>query len=228
MSYIDELIELNNIKRKQLTPENLKMYEKVLVYLRTEWKLSNRHTEEVLNDLLDHLLESQRNGVTTEEFFGDNPETFAKDLVEELPEENKRSLMSFVSSLFLISLGFLVFAYGFSNMIISFFHKPQVSENLIGFVTGYLIGFMLFLLFLNYLLKAIQKDEFQPEKNWFNKVMNFLFLWFICAIIFAAFILPMVLIKVGPSIFIPWYIAMPIGVIIILFGRYALNRYNEE
>lgn len=223
MSYTDELISLNNVKRKKLNNENLEMYEKILTYLRAEWRLSDRYTEEVLNDLLDHLLESQENGMTTEEFFSDDPEQFAKDLVAEIPEHSKRNAFIFIAALFFISIGYLTLANGFAEMIISFFNKPQKSFNLLSFVIGYSLMFIMFLTTINYILKELQKEEFKPESSKRNKILSFLFLLLISSLVFAAFISPLVFIKIGPEISIPWFYALPIGAVIIFIGRYLLK-----
>lgn len=68
-----ELIKLNNKKREKLNEENLKYYEDMLVYLRLSFLKSEQETEELLNELLDHLLEAQEEGKDFTEVFGDDP-----------------------------------------------------------------------------------------------------------------------------------------------------------
>lgn len=63
-----ELIKLNNKKREKLNEENLKYYEDMLVYLRLSFLKSEQETEELLNELLDHLLEAQEEGKTSPRF----------------------------------------------------------------------------------------------------------------------------------------------------------------
>ena len=60
----EQLAELNFEKRKELTKENLKYYEDMLLYIRLSYDKSEQETEEILSELLDHLLEAQKEGRT--------------------------------------------------------------------------------------------------------------------------------------------------------------------
>ena len=77
MITIKELIKSNNEKRELLTEENEKYYSNLLVYIRSRLSLSDRSTEEVLMELLDHTLEGQVEGKTAEKIFGEDPKSFA-------------------------------------------------------------------------------------------------------------------------------------------------------
>lgn len=81
-----ELIKLNNKKREKLNEENLKYYEDMLVYLRLSFLKSEQETEELLNELLDHLLEAQEEGKDFTEVFGDDPKQYANELLGEIPK----------------------------------------------------------------------------------------------------------------------------------------------
>ena len=74
-----------NEKRKELTEENRKVYEDMLTYLRLSYNKSERETEEILLELLNHLLEAQKAGKSAEEIFGPDPKRLAKQIVGELP-----------------------------------------------------------------------------------------------------------------------------------------------
>ncbi|WP_347862474.1 hypothetical protein U0355_04750 [Salimicrobium sp. PL1-032A] len=54
-----EMIKSNNEKRKELTEENREYYEDMLLYIRLSYSKSEQDMEEVLAELLDHLLEAQ-------------------------------------------------------------------------------------------------------------------------------------------------------------------------
>ncbi|WMT20250.1 hypothetical protein [Parageobacillus toebii] len=57
-----DLAVLNNEKRKQLNEHNRNYYEDMLVYIRSHLLLSEQQSEELLMELLDHLLEAQKHG----------------------------------------------------------------------------------------------------------------------------------------------------------------------
>lgn len=46
-----DIIEQNNLKREELTPDNLKVYEQVLMYLRCDLSISERVTEVTLKEV---------------------------------------------------------------------------------------------------------------------------------------------------------------------------------
>ena len=54
-----DLIELNNEKRKLLTTENETAYSDMLIYIRLA-KVPEYHAEELLIEILDHLIEAQQ------------------------------------------------------------------------------------------------------------------------------------------------------------------------
>lgn len=66
---VDMLIEENNRKRELLTPENEKYYDDMLIYIRLQWRLSEQQSEEVLMEILDHLLHGQEEGKTAKDMF---------------------------------------------------------------------------------------------------------------------------------------------------------------
>lgn len=86
------LIEENNRKRKLLTKENEAYYDDLLVYIRLQLILSEQQSEEVLMEMLDHLIEGQNEGKTANDIFGDDPLTFADEVIEQLPREKKEIL----------------------------------------------------------------------------------------------------------------------------------------
>ena len=51
----EELVKLNNEKRKTLNDENTKYYEAMLLYIRTSFRKKEVETEEILAELLEHL-----------------------------------------------------------------------------------------------------------------------------------------------------------------------------
>ena len=57
-----QLVGENNDKRKRLSTDNNRLYDDFLIYLRTDLRIAEHDTEEVLMDLLDHLLEGQEEG----------------------------------------------------------------------------------------------------------------------------------------------------------------------
>ncbi len=105
---VEEMVALNNERRLQLNEENLKYYEDMLIYLRTS-RIPQRRAEELLLEMLDHLLEAQREGRKAQDVFGDDPQKYCQEIVASM---EPRSLVSFPRyafiSLILLYIGFIV------------------------------------------------------------------------------------------------------------------------
>lgn len=90
-----ELIKQNNEKRELLHVNNQVYYEQLLMYIRSRLLLSEQKTEEILMDLLDHLLEAQEDGKSAQDVFGDDPKAYADEVIEQIPDEEKRDMVKF-------------------------------------------------------------------------------------------------------------------------------------
>ncbi|MFK4996838.1 DUF1129 family protein [Bacillus sp. N9] len=94
-----KLIEENNRKRELLTPANEAYYSDMLIYIRLQLTLSERQSEEVLMEMLDHLLDGQQDGKTAKDIFGHDPKAYADEIIEQLPKEKNVRLSRFCSEL---------------------------------------------------------------------------------------------------------------------------------
>ncbi len=101
---VEEMVELNNERRKQLNDENRKYYEEMIIYLRMS-SVAQRKVEELLLEMLDHLLMAQQQGRTAKEVFGADPEAYCKEVVQSL---DKQSLFYFPRFAFIFSVGLYV------------------------------------------------------------------------------------------------------------------------
>lgn len=105
---VEEMVELNNERRLQLNEENRKYYEEMLVYLRMS-PVEQRKVEELLLEMLDHLLIAQREGRTAQDVFGDDPESYCKEVIQTL---DRQPLFHFPRFAFIFStvlyVGFLL------------------------------------------------------------------------------------------------------------------------
>ena len=85
-----DIIELNNELREQLNKENLAAYEDMLTYIRLSSNKSEQQTEEVLLELLEHLLEAQKSGKTAKDIFGEDIKQYCDELINEIPGEKSQ------------------------------------------------------------------------------------------------------------------------------------------
>lgn len=105
---MNEMVALNNEQRSQLNEENRKYYEDMLVYLRMS-PVPQRKAEELLLEMLEHLLEAQRQGRHARDVFGDDPKSYCEDIVRSM---ERQPLFSFPRYAFIfmivLSVGFIV------------------------------------------------------------------------------------------------------------------------
>lgn len=96
------MIAINNERRKQLSKENRAYYEDMLVYLRTS-RIPTKKSEELLLEMLDHLLTAQEEGKTAEDVFGTEPKAYCEEIVETFgrrPISFKRYMLMFSIGLY--------------------------------------------------------------------------------------------------------------------------------
>lgn len=225
-----DIIEQNNIKREELTPENLKVYEEVLMYLRCDLSISERVTEVTLMDLLDHLLEAQMHDVTTEEFFGDDPKQFAKDLVAEIPKESKRNMWMFTASIFFLLFAIFRGISGIADFIVvNLLHRDNEidlgAELLANFLTTVMIAIIIFGIF-----KFLQKTAFEDEskETLSQKIKIFLVVWIMMIIPFLISTFVPKLLHIGPLIEVPWYINIGLAAAFYLLYKLLFNSSRND
>ncbi|MFJ5715616.1 DUF1129 family protein [Neobacillus sp. NPDC093127] len=116
-----QLIEINNRRRSELTPENEKYYSDFLIYIRLQFFLSEQQSEEVLMEILDHLIDGQNEGKPASVIFGDDPKEFADEIIRQIPNEDKKNVGRLISGIALNLAGLLLMIRGIILLIISFF-----------------------------------------------------------------------------------------------------------
>lgn len=103
-----DLIKQNNELRKQLNPENKKYYEDILVYIRVNLT-KEEQTEEILLEILQAILDAQKDGVSAQAFFGKNPKEISDAILAELPNESEKYWSKLFFIFFLILLQYNLF-----------------------------------------------------------------------------------------------------------------------
>ena len=144
---VKELIKQNNEKRENLNEENKKYYTDLVLYIRTKLTLSEKLAEEVLMEMLDHLLEAQEEGKTANQVFGENPQTFADELIEQLPEEEKRDMVKFIGQLAFSLVGWFLVTRGLVLLLFSNF--VDVSTTVYIIPTLIIFGLLAGIVFLS-------------------------------------------------------------------------------
>ncbi|ANU22850.1 DUF1129 family protein [Planococcus donghaensis] len=208
-----ELIEENNRKRELLNVENEKIYTDVLQYVRTDLRVGEQAAEELLMDLLDHLIEAQENGKEAQDLFGNSFEAYADELIANMPAENKRNILVLFSTGILGLAGWFALSYGIINGMISIF-TPVDNEFALGSVFLILLSLILVgILGIFVIFRVIRFSVFKPKVNeWKVYVLSGLF-----GMVGFAFVVGVGLFfdGIGPVIQIQWWVLLLAGLVLL-------------
>ncbi|UUZ91892.1 hypothetical protein LJK87_41425 [Paenibacillus sp. P25] len=93
---LKEMIHENNRLREELSAENREYYEEMLVYIRSS-DIHQRKAEEPLLEMLQHLLEAQREGRSAVHVFGDQPARYCQELAAAAAEAGMVRTVAYAS-----------------------------------------------------------------------------------------------------------------------------------
>lgn len=219
-----DLVELNNQKRKELTKENLKYYEDMLVYIRLSYDKSEQETEEVLSELLDHLLEAQKEGRTANDVFGEEPKEYADEIIGELPKMVTKQGLKFSVMIILYFLAaYTIFEAVFSVISHYLLNVDSLTKEIFvgSFTIKTIVSVPIAFLFLYLIIRYIRWTCF---KN-INKVKQFFLLWLFGVFMFAIFLgLIFITPELGPKLEIPFYVGIILGIILYFAARLTSKR----
>ena len=220
-----ELIKENNVKRDLLSEENEKYYSNLLMYIRSRLSISERSTEEVLMEMLDHLLEGQEEGKTAAEIFGDDPKEYADELIGQLPKEKKRDLFQFGTQIVTNMLGWFLMIRGLVIVIISQFKEVDNSIYLYSSFALFCTILIAGVLGIWMIFKMISKTVFRKSaKEWKISVLVGLGGAVLAAGVMATGYFYK---EQGPTMPFPWYWSIIIGGVLWLISR-VIKRNAED
>jgi uncharacterized membrane-anchored protein len=209
-----KLIEENNQKRELLTPENEAYYSDLLIYIRLKFTLSEQQSEEVLMEMLDHLLDGQKTGKTAKDIFGDDPRGFADEIIEHLPKEAKRALIPFLGGIIGNIVGWLLIIRGVLFLVLSQFTELKTSVYLISVLAMSVViaGFVIFTVV--YILRIVERSLFKEKRS---TRLDTIKVGLVGAIGMAVVLLVTKLLpEIGPSYDFSWWASLLVGGVILL------------
>lgn len=182
----EELIQDNNKKRKELTKNNLYYYEEMLVYIRLSYDKSEQETEEVLAELLDHLLEAQAEGKTAEDVFGNKPKQYANEIIGELPKAVTKKRLGLIA----MGILYLLATYTVFTAVIKII--GYYVFNLGGITNEFFLGSLAFKTTVSILIAFVLVFSVIQYLRWasfkkISKVKEFFLTWLIGSISFGVF-----------------------------------------
>ncbi|WP_068786304.1 DUF1129 family protein [Paenibacillus phocaensis] len=216
---IQELIQENNRKRELLNKENEKYYSGLLIYIRTSFHKSEQETEEILMEVLDHLLEAQGEGRTAEEVFGDDPKAYAQEIAGELPTALPKEMIKLIAMTGAIFLGFFSFTTGLLGTIFSYgfgmgntVYRMYLGSLAVGAAGSVLVVY----LFCAAILRYLRWSAFRTG----NRRLEFAMLFLISGGTFGLFLAGLYFMpSFGAPLEIPVYGFIIIGVVLYGVGK---------
>lgn len=179
-----DMVELNNKKRELLTPENEAAYGDMLVYLRIS-NVPEQQMEELLLEILDHLIEAQTENKNAYDIFGDDLQSYCDELISALPTQTKLEKTSLIG--FAISL-LLAIQFGI-DAIVSFFiltfgnNADQLTP--VFSIPGTTLSVSIIILGILFILYLLKRYSFDQKMNWKRRILfGFAFATPFCSAVF--------------------------------------------
>ncbi|WP_404430348.1 DUF1129 family protein [Sutcliffiella horikoshii] len=220
------LIEENNKKRKLLSDDNLKLYEDFLLYIRTDLRVAEHEGEELLLELLDHMLEAQHEGRPAKDLFGEDPKAYADEIIEGLPREKKRDTIPFITTILLNLMGWGAINVGLVYLILAQFVEVKDSISISSLLTIFIPVLLSIAIGIKIIFALIRSTLFQEKKShkkayWKAGLYG---AGSFALIMLLAWLKP----DFGPSVQIVWWINVLIGLVLILSGKFIQRQFNTH
>lgn len=158
---IKQLIAENNEKRKGLNGENLAYYENFLTYIRSHLFKDERATEEVLLEIVDHLVLAQEEGKSAEEVFGKNPKELADEVVENIPAEPFQYLFLFGVELMTTLLACFSVVVGVMDLFTG--QSKTIYTGNVLLIIGTFMALLALVIWIS--MKMLKEESFHPTKS---------------------------------------------------------------
>lgn len=213
-----DIIKINNQKRDELNEENLAHYEDMLLYIRLSSSKSEYDTEEILLELLEHLLQAQEEGKRAKDVFGYNLKEYCQEIIEEIPNETRKKQLRFATYIILYFLAIYSFISGISGFGLYYMFNIGSAMTTVSIGSGIatiIIDLLILYLIIVGILKWLKSSVFTNKKQ--NKWIEFLQIWGFSVVSIGVFVLVIYLMpSFGPIISIPTISFAGIGIVLYL------------
>lgn len=158
---VKKIIAENNEKREILSTDNKAYFEDFLTYTRSNFLKDDRAREEVLLEMLDHLLLAEKDGKSAETVFGQNPKELADDVIENLPTEPFKYVFAFGLELIATLLACYTIVVGIMDMITAQAKTIYLGNAII--MVGILLATLAVLIYV--IFYYLKKESFEKTKS---------------------------------------------------------------
>ncbi|TDM04678.1 DUF1129 family protein [Macrococcus carouselicus] len=223
MHTAERLLNELHYKEQQMNPDFQSGFSQISRYITTDFSLSHHQSLELLNDLADHILESQASSTTALQFFGDDLASFADELVEELPKEKNKFKLSLISGAILNSLTLLSICMMIVELFVTFTSSGHYEFYLMAVIIASITFMFGMLGSLFTLLKLSHLEEFKNSRFTFLKELPIYLAGGIT--IFGAQMIYKNM-KLGPKIHLDWYVYLILAVIATIIAYMCSKKVD--
>lgn len=183
----------NNIREKEILPENQEIYTDMIVYLRVA-DMNEYNQEKVREDIINMIVDGQNRGEDIKAVIGENYKEVCDGIIEEMPKKTRKEKVMEAISLTLN----LLWIMGLISVIISFASGSVSEENGWKYqcTIGYFISFIAIGIIANLIVYCIGKhtlDNKDVDKA--SKIKEIIFGWIICVVAICVVMAPTLLLK---------------------------------
>ena len=176
-----QLLEENNRRGEQLTPENQKILVDIVAYLRGS-SASTYQQELVHRDILDMLQEGEARGQTAAQVIGEDYQAFCDEILTELPKRNMKQHIVYALSTVTLSAAGLLSIW----LVFRLFEAPFQNSHFtpwLPMTLGQLLGGIMLIAYSYGLVEHICRNSFEDRDPSRLQVISF----FVCIGLFFIF-----------------------------------------
>ena len=155
-----QLLEENNRRGEQLTPENQKILVDIVAYLRGS-SASTYQQELVHRDILDMLQEGEARGQSAKEVIGEDYQAFCDEILAELPKRSAGQQTVYGLSVVSLSAAVLLAIWLVFGLFTAFFQGPFTLW--LPVKLGQLLGGILIIAFSYGLVEYVCRTSFEDR-----------------------------------------------------------------
>ncbi|AGX42941.1 hypothetical protein [Clostridium saccharobutylicum] len=227
MSSVSLLAKQLNKAAENLSVENRKIFDDIIIYIRTS-NLKERDAEEFLQQILDSFLNAQQQGVSIESMIGT---TDIRHYCEEIVNTYKSSY-NFLSrsSQYIMYTGIFIVILSFTKYILQKLTPILFKTHELNNFTFYLdfnlqliIQCLIVIPFSVIILASLKKTCFKGTSK-FSKVKEYFTYWMICVLLICTWIAIFKFVDETVIFSLNIFIVLSIGSVIYFIGNYFTEK----
>ncbi|WP_165981061.1 DUF1129 family protein [Macrococcus lamae] len=196
-------------KLQKLTSENRKIFLNVANKIKFNYAKSETAADIVIEDMLDHLLEAQSNGMHAQQFFGQNYQEYAEEIIEELPDTKPIDKLWHFAFIVCLTLSSSLLPFSIIEMIRYLVTGKHIMLHSISFTLNTALFIILLIILISFTLNSMKNNAFREKKSMFIFIVIFSLMVSIPLVLYT--VLP-----IGPKFYLDYRFAIPSELLLLI------------